>query len=159
MEGKVFPVFTPVDLAGNNATRPGDEERHREGWDGVNLIPFQCEVCHVWNIKSWSPIEGLPEDKTLRVYIQRAKLDAFWSREPSTVSGHLREAQIMERKAAKVGLRSFSDPMRPSPLKDSVGMRAAVAVLQKSVNPGVYTATVQFAATRRAGSTVTVLHE
>jgi hypothetical protein len=65
----------------------------------------------------------------------------------------------MEREAIEVGLSSFSDPIGPWPLQDVMGMRAAVAILQRSLAPGVYAATVQFETIRKTRSTLTVLHQ
>jgi hypothetical protein len=160
LRGRTFPVFRSVDLRGNDQTRPGDETRHLAGRDGDNLLlPFQCEICHIRNMCGRDPIEGLPSDEMLKIYIRRASIDAFWSREPAMVRAHLREARQMEKEAREVGLTSFSDPIGPWPLRDVMGMRAAVAVLQRSLAPGLYAATVQFETIRKTRSTLTVLHQ
>jgi hypothetical protein len=65
----------------------------------------------------------------------------------------------MEKEADKVGFWSFSKPVDPWPLDDVQGMRAAVAVLQKSLKLGLDGATVQFATTRMARATLTLLHQ
>jgi hypothetical protein len=44
--------------------------------------------------------------------------------------------------------------MGPFPLDDSVGMQAAIAVLDRSLDPGVYTECVQWSTFRRTRSTI-----
>jgi hypothetical protein len=53
------------------------------------LCPFQCELCHFRNMQRRSPMKGtgvLNDAETIDL-IRRANLDAFWSREPTTI-GH-----------------------------------------------------------------------
>ena len=51
---------------------------------------FQCEQCHFQNIKGKDPCMGTVDEKLLQ-YIRRANLDAFWSRESSTVNASQQE--------------------------------------------------------------------
>jgi hypothetical protein len=51
------------------------------------LTHFQCEKCHFRNIQGRDPIRQDRGDELLMKCIRRASLDAFWSREDSTVRG------------------------------------------------------------------------
>ena len=64
--------------------------------------------------------------------MRRTNLDAFWSREPATVKGNLREGIRVESTSLKFGIGSISPMMGPFPLSDKLGMKAALAVLDRS---------------------------
>jgi hypothetical protein len=55
------------------------------------FCPFQCELCHFRNRQGRSPQvgSGLLGDVELLKCLRWVNLDAFWSREPSTVSQNL----------------------------------------------------------------------
>jgi hypothetical protein len=55
----------------------------------------------------------------------------------------------------RLGMPSWMPPMGPFPLKDSLGIRIAVAVLDQSLNPGTYDDFVQWDNFWRARSAVT----
>jgi hypothetical protein len=55
----------------------------------------------------------------------------------------------------KYRLPSTPPPMGPWPLEDTIGMKAAIAVLDRSLDPGVYEANVQWDTFRKQMSTVT----
>jgi hypothetical protein len=61
----------------------------------------------------------------------------------------------MEKTMHKYGLPSATPPLGPWPLEDSVGMKAAIAVLDRSLDKGVYEDTVQWDTFRKQMSTVT----
>ena len=46
---------------------------------------FQCEICHFRNIKKRDMDLNSALDLKLKTYMRRANLDAFWSRQESTV--------------------------------------------------------------------------
>jgi hypothetical protein len=101
-----------------------------------------------WNSK-W-------EDHEIMEYIRRATLDSFWSRESSTVAFNLREARCMETKVAdRLGLPSITPAMGPFPLSDECGMLSAIAMLDRSLDPGRYADHVQFGVFRKVRSTIT----
>jgi hypothetical protein len=101
-----------------------------------------------WNSK-W-------EDHEILEYIRRAILDSFWSRESSTVAFNLREARRMELKVSdRLGMPSITPPMGPFPLNDECGMKAAIAMLDRSLDPGRYADQVQYGTFRKVRSTIT----
>ena len=93
------------------------------------MTPFQCELCHYRNLTQRNPSFNRTEHQECLAHMQRVNLDAFWSREPPTVEGHLREGFRVEAIAVKLGLGTLSPSLGPFPLEDSLGMRAALAVL------------------------------
>jgi hypothetical protein len=52
----------------------------------------------------------------------------------------------MEKTVDDYGMPSIAPPMGPFPLDDSVGTKAAIAVLDRSLDPGVYSERVQWGA-------------
>jgi hypothetical protein len=119
------------------------------------MTPFQCESCHVRNMLGRNIRNDKASDLELKEMIRRANLDAFWSREKSTVSTNLQEARRMERTMRKYGLPATTPAMGPWPLEDSLGMKAAIAVLDRSLDKGVYEANVQWDTFRKQMSAVT----
>mgnify|MGYP000040298935 CR=1 FL=1 len=61
------------------------------------MVPFQCELCHFRNVMKRNPEKSNPVDNELLDFMRRANLDAFWSREPTSVSANLKEAKRVER--------------------------------------------------------------
>lgn len=88
-------------------------------------------------------------------FITRAILDSFWSRESSTVETNLRSAVRGERAMERFGFPSLTPPMGPFPLQDDWGMKAAVAILDRSFDPGTYEDRVQFETFRKLRSSIT----
>jgi hypothetical protein len=119
------------------------------------MTPFQCETCHVRNMLGRIIRNDKASDIELTEMIRRANLDSFWSRERSTVYSNLLEARRMERTMRKCGLPSNTPPMGPWPLADSVGMKAAIAVLDRLLDKGVHEDNVQWNTFRKQVSTVT----
>lgn len=119
------------------------------------MTPFQCETCHVRNMLGRNPRPDRARDEELKGMIRRATLDAFWSRESSTVASNLKEARRMERTMAKYGLPSATPPMGPWPLEDTFGMKGVLAVLDRSLDKGVYEDNVQWDTFRKQMSTLT----
>jgi hypothetical protein len=95
------------------------------------------------------------EDVEIMALIRRASLDALWSREPTTVSANLREAVRMEKFTSRVKLPCVTPAMGPFPLQDDFGMLPAIALLDRSLDKGVYADHVQWGTFRKAMSVVT----
>jgi hypothetical protein len=76
--------------------------------------------------------------------IWRANLDTFWSRETSMVGANLNEVCQMERMAMHLGLPLNTLPLGPRDLQDNLGMKAALAILDRSLDEGIYEDTVQW---------------
>jgi hypothetical protein len=81
-------------------------------------------------------MENAQEEFTMRC-IQRANLDAFWSRWPGTVYQYFQTFQLAMDLDVALG---FGDkllpPLGPFPLRDMVGMTAAVFFVARSLMPG-----------------------
>jgi hypothetical protein len=106
-----FPIRAPVDDEGHDQTVEGDESRFRCARNGDHLMcPFQCDLCHFRNVQGRDPIPGLPKDKLLLQCIRRATLDAFWSRESSTVAANARGAKRLQEIGDSVGILSVAPP-------------------------------------------------
>jgi hypothetical protein len=138
-----------------------DKMRYLEARDGDHLVtPFQCETCHFRNIMERDPQENLASDVRLVKLLRRASLDAFWCSEPKTVAGTLREARRGLRIASSLGFRNkLFTPLGPYPLEDSFGMRAAVVMLEVSLNPGINDDTVQYGTVRKFRSAFSNIHK
>ncbi|KAL7556103.1 hypothetical protein ACA910_008072 [Epithemia clementina (nom. ined.)] len=110
------------------------------------MTPYQCELCHFWNIFYRDPDEGSAEDKWVTLCIIQANLDAFWSRQPSTVGNSLHE---MKRVMNIANLMRLDEPLAaywrgPFPLKDTFGMTPAIVSLQRSLDRGKNAKTIQW---------------
>jgi hypothetical protein len=117
------------------------------------MTAFQCELCHFRNLKGFSPTED-SADVLLLKFIRRANLDAFWSRESSTVNNNRREIVNITTKARLLGIEDTGllPSMGPFPLKDKHGMGLAVCVLMRSLDAGKNEATLQFSTTQKMKS-------
>jgi hypothetical protein len=133
------------DEDGEELTKHGDERRFIEARASDQLMaPFQCPCCHFRNIMKRDPWEGDEHDTEIQEFIVRAILDGFWGRETSTVTKHLNEAKRMEKTFSRLGMMSGTPPMGPFPMRDDMGMQAAIAVLDRSMDPGKYAEFVQW---------------
>jgi hypothetical protein len=139
-----------VDDEGYDQTVEGDELRFRGARDGDHLMcPFQCDLCHFRNIQRRNPVPGLPKDKLLlQCTIQRASVDAFWSREASTVNANARGAKRLQEIGVSLGILAVCPPMGPFALEDTAGMAMAVSILLRSLYPGRTEDTIQFSTAR-----------
>jgi hypothetical protein len=145
-----------VDEDGELLEEENDSLRFKEARAGDHLmVPFQCELCHFRNITLRDPEGHSARDNEVLDTVRRANLDAFWIRESTTVSSNLREALRMERMTFRLGLPCVTPLMGPWALTDEVGMLAAIAVLDRSLDKGNYEETVQWDTFRRTMSTVT----
>ena len=115
------------------------------------MIPFQCDLCHFRNLKGLNP-RANAEDFLLLKTIRRASLDAFWSREPSTVESNRRQGMKIERVSEELGLSSILPMMGPFPVQDSQGMGIAVCTLKRSLDKGRYQSTLQYESVRKMRS-------
>jgi hypothetical protein len=119
------------------------------------MTPFQCEICHFRNIRKRDPVESLLRDQEALEFFRRASLDAFWSRAPSTVRGNLSEGKRSQRFIERMGWDSMIPAMGPFPLEDTMGMKAAAGILDRSLDPGKTEEFVQWETFRGARSFVT----
>ena len=85
-----FPIKENLDDEGVTIKRTDDKERFLVGRQGDNfLMPFQCDLCQFRNLQDRDPVHTHIGDTLLLEFIRRVNLDAFWSRETSTVGGNL----------------------------------------------------------------------
>jgi hypothetical protein len=112
------------------------------------MCPFQCDLCHFRNIQGRDPAPGLTKDKLLLQCIRRATLDAFWSRESSTVAANFRGSKRLQEIGDSVGILSVCPPMGPYSVEDTSGMGVAVCILLRSLDPGRTEDTIQFSTAR-----------
>jgi hypothetical protein len=79
------------------------------------MTPFQCDQCHFRNIYKRDPVtrRNLQDEEAIE-FIRRVVIDAFWSRQPSTVKSNLYKAQRGARSAKRFGFPegSATPPMR-----------------------------------------------
>ncbi len=112
------------------------------------MCSFQCDVCHFQNIQGRNPVmEG--KDLMMLRLIRRANLDAFWSRETSTVTANLREVKRHVRYASDLGISMSLPRLGPFPLSDDVGMRHAVVQLRRTLDKGKHSKFIQFGTARK----------
>ena len=109
---------------------------------------FQCELCHYRNLKKMDPV-GDKEYVTLLRAIRRENLNAFWSREPGTISSTRRDSLKLSKIGLAVGLPSVLSVMDPFPVEDSLGMGLAVCMLARSPEKGRHQSTLQFESVRK----------
>jgi hypothetical protein len=79
----------------------------------------------------------------------------LWDRSKNTVASNLSDAWRMEKLGKKLEMGPMAPPMGPFPLKDVVGMRFAIAILDRSLAPGQQKKFVQWGTFRKTRSTVT----
>jgi hypothetical protein len=78
----------PKDEDGNLLVNEEEAERFCVARPGDHLFcQFQCEVCHLRNIKGRSPMyrTGVLDDSELMRCLRRVSLDAFWRIDPTTI--------------------------------------------------------------------------
>ena len=96
------------------------------------MVPFQCETCHFRNLTKKDPMASHAGHQDCLLHIRRCNLDSFWSRESSTVRAQLREGLGVESTGARWGMGPMTPPLGPFPLEDSVGMRVALSLVDRS---------------------------
>lgn len=139
----------PKDVDGVLQVVLGDEDRFQYGRNGDHLlVSFQCGLCHFRNMEGRNPVSGNALDNRVLMLIRRATLDSFWSREPATVRGTLRQGGKMEDIASQLGLSPVMGAMGPFPLADTTGMKLAVVMLERSLDPGKNEKLVQYSTVR-----------
>jgi hypothetical protein len=145
-----FPIRMPVDEEGYRIVKSKDEGRFRSGRNGDHLMTeFQCPLCHFRNIYGRNPRENDAMDSlVLEVYLPRAILDGFWSRESSTVNANRRDFEKLIRSHTKFGMARALPKLGPKPLSDLAGMSCAVSFLDRAQDPGNNEETLQYGTAR-----------
>jgi hypothetical protein len=134
-----FQVYEPQDEDGFVWRKKGDEKRFWLGRNGDNLLThFQCNLCTFRNIQRRDPIEGKPTDDLMMCCIWWANLDAFLSREKSTVSSNLGNVAKAIQTSKQFDMRMPYETLGPMPVEDLTGHRVAIHMLLTSLEPGLY---------------------
>jgi hypothetical protein len=77
--------------------------------------------------------------------IRRANLDAFWSREPTTIGRNLSKVNRVLQISHDLGLDKPLVPrLGPWPVEEKFDMGAAIVFFKHSLDPGVTETTVQY---------------
>jgi len=135
---------------------PSGANRFVEARNGDHLmVPFQCEVCHFRNIYGRDPQDNNLKDKEFFRYARRVNLDSFWSREPPTIRNNLSLLNRIRKTEDKFGFPSATPPLGPFPVADVLGMKGAIAILDRSMDKGLYGPCVQWATFRKTMSAIT----
>lgn len=128
--------------------RQGDEIRFRVARNGDHFaVPFQCDLCQFRNIWFRNPVIG---DHQALVLIRRAILDAFWTREPSTIENITKDVRKLLGYAELYGLHTMK-PRGPFELGEDLGLRYAIALLIRSNDKG-RKGTVSYETIRKQGT-------
>jgi hypothetical protein len=101
------------------------------------MTEFQCPLCHFRNMYGRNPGDDDPLDQlVMKVYLPRAILDAFWSRESSTVNGNRYDMVRLIDTHKKIGMVRVLPWFGPKPLSDLAGMSCAVSFLNRTLDSG-----------------------
>ncbi|KAL7559151.1 hypothetical protein ACA910_010230 [Epithemia clementina (nom. ined.)] len=108
------------------------------------MTPYQCTLCHFRNLFHRNPDKEAAEDDWVTSCILQANLDAFWSRQQSTVGNNLQEMQRVMRISNSMRLDHPLETFKrvPFPLSDTFGMAAAIISLQRSLDKGKNSKTI-----------------
>jgi len=100
------------------------------------MVPFECDFCIFIKLKNHLPDPDSPSDQLLMACIRRMNLDAFWSRETSTVNANTRRANKLIEISSVFQMPGPFFHQGPLPAYDHCGYRIAVSMLLLSRNPG-----------------------
>ena len=122
-----------------------DEMRFQEARIGDDLmVTFQSDECSFFNLQGQFPNEQKEADKLLLLCIRRAILDAFWSRERTTVEKNWREVKGLVETGEAMGLEEPLPQRGPCPIGNEQGLNVACLMLMKTMNPGRNARRIQF---------------
>jgi hypothetical protein len=156
-----FPIRVPIDDGGQAVlVNVKDEGRFTSARNGDYLMTrFQCGRCHFRNINGRDPVHGDRRDTVFEKCIRRASLDAFWSKEDSTVQGTRSSIKAAILKADMIGGDKIFPALGPLPLKDVDGMGAAALQLLKTLDPGINEPLVQYSTATKMTTALGALWE
>lgn len=116
------------------------------------MCEFQCDVCQFENARGRSPDIQDPCDELAMLCIRRAILDAFWSRESSTVEMNrrlgVRYLEIQRKTGDRNNTISYP-PRGPFRVEDRSGMSLAITLLVRSLDKGHNANTIQYETMRK----------
>lgn len=147
----------PRDFNGVSLAELEDEIRYQQARPGDHLsLPFQCPNCQSQNIRCRELCEGNADDDAFECLVIRATLDAFWSRSSATVAKHVREVTFMVRYGSTMGFPPLPS-LGPWPIYEHHGMKEAILVLMRSMEPGRDGGHVKYATARGIRAAATML--
>jgi hypothetical protein len=115
-----------------------DVERFCVARSGDHLCcPFQCELCHFRNIQGRSPMTGMGvlDNSEIIKRPRTLSVDAFWSREPTTVSQNMGKINRDLQIAHELGMKTIPAPkLGHLKIKDAFGAVAAVIMANHSLD-------------------------
>ena len=118
------------------------------------LIPFKCDRCIFVKLQKHLPDKTATKDQLLLACIRRMNLDAFWSRESSTVKSNARRVRKMIELSNLVGLSGPFYYNKTNLEHDHCGYEVAIEILLLSRRPGRYSKSyVQYDTLRTLRST------
>jgi hypothetical protein len=122
--------------------------------NGDHLVTrFQCDGCQFLNVYGRLPDKNLTDVRCMK-FIRRAKLDAFWSREPTTIESNHRtfDKAIQCWKFLSLSADDVLPRLGPFPIKDNQGYGLAIPLLVCSLDPGKNEEKIQFESVRKMRS-------
>jgi hypothetical protein len=156
LKGDKFSVRFPKDEEGNLLVNEEDKLRFTVARPGDHLFClFQCELCHFRNIQGLSSNLGLgPLEETERMKsLRQVNLDAFWSREPTTVSQNLGKINRALQISHDMGM--YNPPMPKLgtwKLEDEFSAGEEAIMASHYIDPGITEDTVQHETVRKMKS-------
>ena len=100
-------------------------------------IPFECDLCQFRNVNYRDRIHGNSKDNYTLLCIRRAILDAFWSRDTSTVPGNFRRLRRYYFDSAEaLSIRRPVHIINTDKVRDRVGMGCEIETLDASQRKG-----------------------
>jgi hypothetical protein len=123
---------------------------------------FQCELCHFRNIQGRAPTIGLRplDDMELMKSLRQVNLDAFWSRDPTTVSQNLGKINRALQISHEMGMPNRPMPkLGPRKLEDEFGDGSGATMARHSMDPWITEDTVLFETVRKIKSAFVNLYQ
>ena len=128
-----FYIKKPEDDEGIPRKRRQELNRLLTAWNGDHVTtPFQCDLCIFRLLRKSKPDVLSAQDSLLLACIQRVNLDAFWSREKSTVEGNFNAMKRAVHFLETLGLSGRYPAPGPFPLFDNCGYEIAVQMMLAS---------------------------
>ena len=118
--------------------RKKDDRRFLVARNGDHVsTPFQCDLCIFRLLRGEDPDPTSVQDALLRACIRRVNLDAFWSREKSTVNGTYNRLKSAVAISNSLGLSGGYPALGPFPERDVCGYEVAIQMVLASKKSGI----------------------
>ena len=121
-----YRIVLPREERSFNLTSREDKLRHQVARNGDHLmISFLCNLCHFRNLKGLDSGKGDDGIKLPRT-IRRATINAFWTREHSTVEATRRYSKRIVELSQSLDLSNALLEMKPFILNDTQEMSLVI---------------------------------